>query len=424
MKRSTPQGNVIKEKHDSGKAIGATLRAARLDSGMSVADISHTIRISKDFVKMLEAGEFGALPSPTYVAGYIRSYSAAVGIEPKAGASLVTAYFAQLEEGAATPSYRFPLGDQRPRSSGALAASIAVLVVIGGYTGWYLMDRPQTIEDVLTESAQTAEVTPEIESTMTESGALGGGADARLDQIVSLDEEGDGDALPEVEIVQSEVQPDNFVDVALIDDTQEDSVNLADVGTDAGEALPMAPASSTSIVTATAGARDVMVEADLAQIAPVAAEGLAGSETGEQTAPSLSEEVQTISASTNVANEVPLTGGEITRELLPDRGSAIANQRDPANEVTLRARASSWVEIVRNDGEAVMTRLMRAGDTYLIDISDSLYLSTGNAGGLEVVFNDGTVRKVGDTGEIVRDLPLVISGLKAKLQPEHGDNDN
>ena len=415
MTRSTPQGNDIKEKHDSGKAIGATLRAARLDSGMSVADISHTIRISKDFVKMLEAGEFGALPSPTYVAGYIRSYGAAVGIEPKVGASLVTAYYAQLEEGAATPSYRFPLGDQRPRRSGALAASIVALVAIGGYTGWYLMDRPQTIEDVLTESAQTAEVTPEIESTMTESGALGGGADARLDQIVSLDEEGDGDALPEVEIAQSEVQPDNFVDVPLIDDTQEDSVNLADVGTDAGEALPMAPASSTSSVTATAGAGDVMVEADLAQIDPVAAEGSAGSETGEQTAPLLGEEVQTVSATTDVANEVPLAGGEITRELLPDRGSAIANQRDPANEVTLRARASSWVEIVRNDGEEVMTRLMRAGDTYLIDTSDSLYLSTGNAGGLEFVFNDGTVREVGNTGEIVRDLPLIISGLKAKL---------
>ena len=415
MTRSTPQGNDIKEKHDSGKAIGATLRAARLDSGMSVADISHTIRISKDFVKMLEAGEFGALPSPTYVAGYIRSYGAAVGIEPKVGASLVTAYYAQLEEGAATPSYRFPLGDQRPRRSGALAASIAVLVAIGGYTGWYLMDRPQTIEDVLTESAQTAEVTPEIESTMTESGALGGGADARLDQIVSLDEEGDGDAVPEVEIAQSEVQPNNFVDVPLIDDTQEDSVNLADVGTDAGEALPMVPTSSTSSVTATAGAGDVMVEADLAQIDPVAAEGSAGSETGEQTAPLLGEEVQTVSATKDVSNEVPLAGGEITRELLPDRGSAIANQRDPANEVTLRARASSWVEIVRNDGEEVMTRLMRAGDTYLIDTSDSLYLSTGNAGGLEFVFNDGTVREVGDTGEIVRDLPLVISGLKAKL---------
>ena len=49
-----------------------------------------------------------------------------------------------------------------PARSGALAASIAVLVAVGGYTGWYLMDR-ETIDDVLSESSQTAQVTAEIE---------------------------------------------------------------------------------------------------------------------------------------------------------------------------------------------------------------------------------------------------------------------
>ena len=108
MTQSTPQGNDIMEMRDSGKAIGATLRTARLDSGKSVADVTQTLRISRDFIKMLEAGEFDTLPSPTYVAGYIRSYGAVVGIEPKAVAALVEAYYAQLEDGAATPTYRFP----------------------------------------------------------------------------------------------------------------------------------------------------------------------------------------------------------------------------------------------------------------------------------------------------------------------------
>jgi cytoskeleton protein RodZ len=70
---------------------------------------------------------------------------------------------------------------------------------------------------------------------------------------------------------------------------------------------------------------------------------------------------------------------------------------------------------VRNDGEEVMTKLMRAGDTYLINGTDNLYLSTGNAGGIEFLFNDGTILLVGETGEIVRDLPLVIDSLKSKL---------
>ena len=124
MTQPTPQGNDTMEMRDSGKAIGATLRTARLDSGMSVADVSQTLRISRDFIKMLEAGEFDTLPSPTYVAGYIRSYGAAVGIEPKAVAALVEAYYAQLEDGAATPTYQISIGDQRPRRSGALAARL------------------------------------------------------------------------------------------------------------------------------------------------------------------------------------------------------------------------------------------------------------------------------------------------------------
>jgi cytoskeletal protein RodZ len=240
---------------------------------------------------------------------------------------------------------------------------------------------------------------------MTESGALGGSADARLDQIASIDDEDGSGALQLLEAVQS----DYAADLPLIDETKEDGVNVADADPERGAELPLEPASDG------VGPEDVMVEADLAQIDPVGADASIGIRTDEQAALPLDEEVQTASAVPEATNDLPLVGGEGAQELQPDQGSAIANQRDPANEVTLRARASSWVEIVRNDGEEVMTRLMREGDTYLIDASDSLYLSTGNAGGLEFVFNDGTVKEVGETGEIVRDLPLVISGLKAKL---------
>ncbi len=409
MAKSAPQGNDNMEMRDSSMAIGATLRTARLDSGMSVADITQSLRISRDFIKMLEAGEFDTLPSPTYVAGYIRSYGAVVGIEPKAVSALVKAYFAQLEDGAATPSYRFPIGDQRPRSSGALAASIAVLVAVGGYTGWYLMDRPETIDDGLSESSKTTQVTAEIESTMTEAGALGGGADARLDQILSIVDKDRGDAMPLLETTQNNVRSDAATDFSLIDVTQADGVNVADANSDGGVELSLVPTSVD------AGAEDVMVEADLAQINNAGAEALTVIQTGVQTTLPRDSEVQTASAGQEATSEMPLVGGGGAQELLPDQGSAIANQRDPTNEVMLRARASSWVEIVRNDGEEVMTRLMLAGDTYLIDASDSLYLSTGNAGGLEFVFNDGTVKEVGEIGEIVRDLPLVISGLRAKL---------
>ena len=51
---------------------------------------------------------------------------------------------------------------------------------------------------------------------MTESGALGGGADARLDQIAIVDDEDGGDALPLLEAVQNDVQSDYAADLPLI----------------------------------------------------------------------------------------------------------------------------------------------------------------------------------------------------------------
>ena len=96
-------------------------------------------------------------------------------------------------------------------------------------------------------------------------------------------------------------------------------------------------------------------------------------------------------------------------------GVAFARERAPDMEITLRATGVSWVEIIRNDGEEVMTKLMRAGETYLVDSRDRLYLSTGNAGGLELVFDDGTVRPIGESGEILRDLLLDAVKLRNQL---------
>ncbi len=95
--------------------------------------------------------------------------------------------------------------------------------------------------------------------------------------------------------------------------------------------------------------------------------------------------------------------------------AAQATLRDPGQEIIIRAVASSWVEIIRNDGGAVMTKLMRAGDSYVVDADSSVYLSTGNAGGLVVIVGDDKPRSVGKIGEIVRDLPLTAETLRETL---------
>lgn len=132
--------------------------------------------------------------------------------------------------------------------------------------------------------------------------------------------------------------------------------------------------------------------------------------TGEAASAAMPADVLTddrmVAAAPGLADTADSLGGQL------GTGVAFARQRLPEMEITLRAIGASWVEIIRNDGEEVMTKLMRAGDTYLVDSRDRLYLSTGNAGGLELVFNDGTTRSIGDSGEILRDLLLDATKLR------------
>ena len=65
--------------------------------------------------------------------------------------------------------------------------------------------------------------------------------------------------------------------------------------------------------------------------------------------------------------------------------SATANERDPSTEMVLKAIGNSWVEIEDVDGNILMTRLMRPGETYVVPNINGLTFNTGNAGALSLI---------------------------------------
>ena len=91
--------------------------------------------------------------------------------------------------------------------------------------------------------------------------------------------------------------------------------------------------------------------------------------------------------------------------------SAKANERDPKNEMVLRAIGNSWVEIEDLDGDILMTRLMRPGETYVVPKINGLTFSTGNAGALSLSQGDVTVSELGEIGEIITARPLNIKAF-------------
>ncbi|MDC3116288.1 DUF4115 domain-containing protein [Alphaproteobacteria bacterium] len=91
--------------------------------------------------------------------------------------------------------------------------------------------------------------------------------------------------------------------------------------------------------------------------------------------------------------------------------SAKANERDPSNEMVLKAIGNSWVEIEDLDGNVLMTRLMRPGETYVVPNINGLTFNTGNAGALSLSQGDVIVPKLGAIGEIITARPLNIKAF-------------
>src|SRR5208283_2628157 len=62
------------------RRIGGILREARERKGLSLSDVAEFLFIKKSTVGSIESGDWGILPHPVYVKGYVKSYAAYLGI--------------------------------------------------------------------------------------------------------------------------------------------------------------------------------------------------------------------------------------------------------------------------------------------------------------------------------------------------------
>ena len=423
---------------DSFEAIGAELSCARIAQGMQIAEVAQLLRISKHYLKDIEAGSFDQLPGPTYVSGYLRSYARVVGLDAVA---LTNRYRELLNDETAAIHYKFPVDSQHPQRSGAMVASIIVMFAIVGYGGWYAMGKPDltgwtgndeaVVANNVVEEAASKGGTPaaiisadsglDVADVDAFTGALETdgetGADVASTSLVeddaqALRAEGGTADLAATAITESPT----FAETGLSADPG--SVDLADsTQTDPGQTGSGQTDSGQTVSDQTDGAINLQADAALqsSQTPVTQTASLAESDPAAPTSSTGSVEDTPAVADASAVLPNTITPAQDLDSESSLSGVAYAGQPDMATEITIRATGTSWVEIIRNNGEEVMTRLMRDGDIFTIDGRERLYLSTGNAGGIELVFSDGLTKSVGEKGEILRDLPLDAERLRNQL---------
>lgn len=91
--------------------------------------------------------------------------------------------------------------------------------------------------------------------------------------------------------------------------------------------------------------------------------------------------------------------------------SAAAAMPPPASageRVVIRAKGDAWINVRDRAGQVLLNRVLKAGESWTAPTPDlaSLSMTTGNAGGTEIVLDGTPIAALGGNGAVRRDIPL------------------
>jgi cytoskeleton protein RodZ len=122
-----------------------------------------------------------------------------------------------------------------------------------------------------------------------------------------------------------------------------------------------------------------------------------------------------ISPTSAAAAQVPpqLSGDAPAAGLSPLAASAApAPPAADGSRIVLHATADSWVLVKDHSGAVLLNRTLKPGDTWAVPPRADLLLTTGNAGGTEIVVDGAPIPSLGGSGAVRRDIPLDPDQIK------------
>ena len=125
----------------NGMEVGARLKAAREERGLSIAEVAQSLKFAPRQLEALEQERFDLLPGGTFVRGMVRSYARLLKLPAEPMLEVMADKFEALDANtlAARYSQPVPFSDNARRSTFVyLGLSLAVLALGGGVAyQWY-----------------------------------------------------------------------------------------------------------------------------------------------------------------------------------------------------------------------------------------------------------------------------------------------
>ncbi|MEL0168191.1 MAG: RodZ family helix-turn-helix domain-containing protein [Pseudomonadaceae bacterium] len=122
---------------------GETLREAREARRLSTAEVGVELKISRQAVEHIEAGQFDRLPGDTFTRGYIRSYARLMSLDPNRLAVEFDRYRGiESRERPVSSIARVNLPENRGRSVMRWTTLLIVVLLTASAAWWYESNRP------------------------------------------------------------------------------------------------------------------------------------------------------------------------------------------------------------------------------------------------------------------------------------------
>lgn len=325
-------------------SVGTSLRNARGKTGKSLSEVATMLRIRQPYLLALEEGRHRDLPGGAYAIGFLRTYAEFLALD---GEEMVRRFRAEASGDLNSRSELvFPSPVSEGRIPGGAVLFVGLLLAGLAYGGWYLLS---------SRDSSVAEMVPalpeRLSSVLNRPASVTGEAQPPAAEAPKPTE---GEAAKPQEAAPADTAPTPASkDTEVVPPVEEDDSKAA-------KAEPPKPEPAKTETTKVEPPKPEAAKAEPAKVEPAKTE--------------------------------------------PAKPAATENAD---SRVQLSAAGDDcWIQVREMDGQLVMSKLLRKGDSYAVPNRSGLTLMVGNAGALDVLVDGKKAPSLGAAGQVRRDIRL------------------